>query len=602
LNDAAGRQITLAVDLGASLTKVALMAPVDGRYRLLCDEAAPAENKLQDLGGTSGLKLLMNRVEEMTGWRIADESGRIVDPEAVRLVATASSPIPLRTLVVGPDEETARRNSQGLARLGYVEIMGLAWIGGVEKGEPESAAVERLMHKVDGLAVDVIAASVRTKSDAVMLGSLLGIARLTSMRGPVHVLFSGPDDISFAFKENLPDSLDFRQVSHVPWFQSGFDPLEVRSFIAGLEMDAGRDVVRNLGLSPAWTSDNFASPADNTALIAGLMAQSRNATVCVGDVGGRWTSVFVVGPRSGSRSTTSELPLISSRFAETDQGVGPGLESVLSQTPSGSVTRWIPFDVSEDELGDFLGNRHLRPGPAGDLRQLLVEQAVIRECLTAAGATQKDLAAELIVATGAVGRQPRLGQVALLVLDAFQPVLPSLLLADLSGILPRLGALARVDADAAVSVLQTDALALLGPCLSLTGQAPSGDTVARIEVEFLDESPQKSGTETKTYEIRYGTLTMIPLRPGQRGTFRISTNRKCSFGLDKSSLFPSVPAGKGTEGVSTHAISGGLLGVIVDARGRPLALSPDVPTRQARMMEWLQAVDAVDAEMFSRLG
>lgn len=602
MNNASGAPLTLALDVGASLTKLALLAPVDGRYRLVCEEAAPTDTRALHPDAASGLVPLIRRLEALTGWRIADETGQIVEPEGVRLVATASSPVPLKTLVVGPDEETAHRNSQGLARLGFIEIAGLAWIGGVEKGEPESAAVERLMHKADGMAVDVIAASVRSKPDAAMLGSLLGVARVSSNRGPVHVLFAGPDDISLALKENLPDSMDFRQVSHVPWFQAGFDPLEARSFIGGLEIDAGHAVVRNLGMSAAANSRIFASPADNTALMAGLIAQARNTAVCVGDVGGRWTSVFVVGPRSASKPTTSGSPPISSRFAETTHGTGPGLESVLAQTSPENVSRWIPFDISEDELRDFLANRRLRPGPPSDLRQLLVEQAVSRECLVAAGATQRDTAAELIIASGGLARQPRLGQTALLLLDVFQPVLPCLLLADVSGMLPRLGALARVDAAAAVSVLQTDTLELIGPCLSLTGPASAGDTVAHIEVDTLDESPQNSGTETKSYEIRYGTVTLIPLRPGQRGTFRISTSRRCSFGLDRSSLFPSVAAGKSSDGASTHAISGGLLGVIVDARGRPLALSSDALTAQARMMEWLQAVDAVDAEMFSRLG
>jgi hypothetical protein len=601
VNDAEGSPLNLAVDVGASLTKMALLATVDGRCRLVCDAAAPTFAHPLSATTDVGLVPLLRQLEEMTGWRLADDSGHVVDKDAVRLVATVSSSLPLKTLVVGPDEETARRNSQGMARLGFVDIIGQSWFGGVEKGEAESAAVERFMHKVDGLTVDVIAASLRAKSDAAMLGTLLGVSRVSSNRGPVHVLFAGPDDLSLALKENLPDSIDFRQVSHVPWFEPGFDPLSVRSFIAGLEMDAGHGLVQKLGFPASANPDNFASPADNTALVAGLIAQSRNAGVCIGDVGGRWTSVFVVQPRADTRPTSSGSPLISSRFAETSMGTGPGLVSVLAQTPTAHITRWIPFDVSEDQLRDFLGNRHTRPGPPSDVRQLLVEQAVSRECLTAAGATQKDLSAEVLIASGGLARQPRLGQIALMLLDVFQPVLPCRLLADLSGILPRVGALARVDAIAAVSVLETDALALLAPCLSLTGQASFGDTVARIEVDVIDESPQKSGTETKTYEIRFGSISVIPLRPGQRGTFRITTNRRCTFNLDKSTLFPSA-ASKSSDGSSTHAISGGMVGVIVDARGRPLNLSPDPATCQARMIEWLQAIDAVEAETFSSLG
>jgi hypothetical protein len=60
------------------------------------------------------------------------------------------------------------------------------------------------------------------------------------------------------------------------------------------------------------------------------------------------------------------------------------------------------------------------------------------------------------------------------------------------------------------------------------------------------------------------------------------------------SLFPAptidVGLGPGQHARASDPVEGGLLGLIVDARGRPLMLSPIDEERRERLRQWRQAM------------
>jgi len=63
-----------------------------------------------------------------------------------------------------------------------------------------------------------------------------------------------------------------------------------------------------------------------------------------------------------------------------------------------------------------------------------------------------------------------------------------------------------------------------------------------------------------------------------------------------SKLWPArefdVGLGRGSAATPRAEVEGGAVGIIIDARGRPLALPPDRERRQARVLQWLQATRA----------
>ena len=82
-------------------------------------------------------------------------------------------------------------------------------------------------------------------------------------------------------------------------------------------------------------------------------------------------------------------------------------------------------------------------------------------------------------------------------------------------------------------------------------------------------------------EVPYGSLAVVPLLPGERAALTLRPEQ----GLD-------IGAGAGKAATPQFEIEGGAVGIVVDARGRPLELPTDVDRRQARLLDWFQSTGA----------
>jgi hypothetical protein len=87
----------------------------------------------------------------------------------------------------------------------------------------------------------------------------------------------------------------------------------------------------------------------------------------------------------------------------------------------------------------------------------------------------------------------------------------------------------------------------------------------------------ESGKEMD-FEINHGTIELIPLPQGQSANIRLRPLHRTDVGM----------GGPGRGG--TVRVVGGALGVIVDARGRPLNLPKDIGQRRESMKKWQWAL------------
>src|SRR5205823_15021636 len=70
-----------------------------------------------------------------------------------------------------------------------------------------------------------------------------------------------------------------------------------------------------------------------------------------------------------------------------DIGLGYGLGNLLAERGAANILRWLPFDMSEQELTDWVLNKVVRPLTLPQTaRDLAIEHALAREALVA-GAT-----------------------------------------------------------------------------------------------------------------------------------------------------------------------------------------------------------------------
>jgi len=139
---------------------------------------------------------------------------------------------------------------------------------------------------------------------------------------------------------------------------------------------------------------------------------------------------------------------------------------------------------------------------------------------------------------------------------------------DQASLLPQLGALASLHPLAATQVLARDGILKLGTVISLTGSGKEGAVALKLKIDYDDGQSLK-------VEVPYGAMEVIPLMEGKRAVVELRPSSRFDVGLGKK--------GKG----ATTELDGGALGIIVDARGRPLSLPGDGEKRRAKIREWM---------------
>ena len=119
--------------------------------------------------------------------------------------------------------------------------------------------------------------------------------------------------------------------------------------------------------------------------------------------------------------------------------------------------------------------------------------------------------------------------------------------------------------EAAAQVFDRDCLIRLGSCVAPVGQGKEGEPCLTIDYNGKSET------------FRYGELRVLPLGVGEALQATIRPAR----GFD-------VGAGRGRPVEAT--LEGGVVGVVVDTRGRPLQLPPDDAARRQKLISWMTAL------------
>jgi hypothetical protein len=155
-------------------------------------------------------------------------------------------------------------------------------------------------------------------------------------------------------------------------------------------------------------------------------------------------------------------------------------------------------------------------------------------------------------------------------LDAIQPVGIMPVLLDQNNLLPLLGVAATRNSYVPVQVIESGAFIGLGTVVSVNASAEYGEQVLRAKLAYSD------GTEVRA-EVKFGGLEILPLPSGQTAQLSLQPLRRADAGL-----------GPGRSGVVP--VTGGSMGVVIDARGRPLQLPNDPVRRRELIKKWYYTV------------
>ena len=303
------------------------------------------------------------------------------------------------------------------------------------------------------------------------------------------------------------------------------------------------------------------------------------------DIGGATTDVFSVFSEVFNRTVSANL------------GMSYSISNVLAEAGLGNILRWVPFDIEEADLRDRIKNKMIRPTTIPQLlEELQVEQAIAREALRLAFVQHRELAVglkgvqtertlsdvfdqndegdslvqmmdlDLLVGSGGVlSHAPGRAQSAAMLIDAFQPEGITRLAVDSIFMMPHLGVLSTVNERAATEVFERDCLIYLGTCVAPKGKGRPGEACMNFSLDL--PSGKKEGV------LRVGDMHLFPLGDDEEARISLSPLRDWDLGN-----------GPGQEVIST--VCGGVVGVVIDGRGRPIQIAEDRDERLAQITAW----------------
>lgn len=156
-----------------------------------------------------------------------------------------------------------------------------------------------------------------------------------------------------------------------------------------------------------------------------------------------------------------------------------------------------------------------------------------------------------------------------MLLNGLQPTGVTTIALDRNNLAASLGATASVAPLLAIQSLDATNFVNLCTIISAVGKAPPDTPILRVRMTNDD------GQEFEL-EVRQGSMAAIRLPPGQAGTLHLTPLHRYDVGM----------GGPGRSG--TVKVIGGILGVVVDARGRPLLLPAEPTKRREMLAKWMQ--------------
>ncbi len=591
----------LATDCGSTTSKARFFKRIGGEYRFVCAGEAPTTVEAPYEDVTFGIRNAIREVEELSGHRILKENGSGIlqsdgDNTGVDLFVTTSSAggglqMICAGVIRGMTAESAERAALGAGAI----VMDVV-------ATDDGRALHEKISRIRMLRPDIVLIAGGT--DGGDTRRVLSITEAVLSAEPkarfgaeysLPIVYAGNKDARTNVEAILGKKYALRIVDNVRPTLEVENPDPARNAIHECFMEHVMSHAPGYDKLLKWTPIPIMPTPGGEGLVFQLLAKMREANVIGVGLGGATTNIYSIFDGRFVRTVSANL------------GMSYSMGNVLSQAGIRNVLRWIPFQVDESKLRDTLYNKMIRPTIIPNtIEDLMIEHAVAREALRMAFNHHKFLARPLrgtlkdfskvdnifvqevrdtlidmlrlqyLGGTGGLlSHAPRRVQSALILIDGFQTEGVTRLFQDSVFMFPHLGVLSTVSPKAAYEILEKDAIIRLGTCIAPSGlpkDLSEEKAVAKITIHMPDGDVIKK-------EPYFGTIQRIPLPPGETARAEIEPDSHYNVG-------PGF--GKRLE----TTIEGGVVGVIIDARGRPIIMPEDEDSRHRKLNQWFSELGA----------
>ena len=593
-------QTIIATDCGSTTTKAILIEKTADGYRQTYRGEAPTtvEAPFEDV--TRGVLNAIAEVEELSGRKILDGE-TIITPSGAGgdakagvdiYISTSSAGGGLQMMVAGAVQSMTGESAQRCALGAGAIVMDVL---ASNDGRLPHEKIERIR----SLRPDMILLSGGTDGGTVT--HVVEMAEYIAAADPrprlgmsynLPLIYAGNKDVRPRIQEILGEKTALTMTDNIRPVLERENLAPARNKIHDLFLEHVMAQAPGYKKLISWAG----APIIPTPAAVGMIMESlarRDGINLIGvDIGGATTDVFSVFNGVFNRTVSANL------------GMSYSISNVLTEAGLPNIMRWVPFSIEEQTLRNRIKNKMIRPTTIPQtLDELQIEHAISREALRLALDHHKSLATglkgvqqertisdifeqkgsgstlidmlklDLIVGSGGIlSHAPRRMQSMLMMVDAYQPLGVTTLAVDSIFMMPHLGVLSTVDEQAATEVFVKDCLVYLGTCVAPMGQGKDGERCLEYTITFQGNRAAENGT------LAFGELRLIPLAVTEQANIELRPAK----GID-------VGEGKGNAG--TRSLKGGVVGILLDGRGRPLQLPTDQQARVAALTRWYNAVD-----------
>jgi len=583
----------LITDVGSTTTKAILVGDKAGEKRLLGRGESPTTVELPYEDVTVGALRALADLSGKTGFElVSDGQPRKAGPGwTAKYLSTSSAGGGLQVMVFGVMKNVTAGSARKAALGGGAIILDVMTTDD-ERGS--FIKVDAIRNARPDMILISGGLDGGNTSFALEICDLLNVANPKPRFGTgfrIPVIYAGNKDAAPLVVDTLRDAFDVKIVDNLrPAFDR--EVLEpARNAIHELFMShvmaqaPGYDTLRS------WVDADIMPTPAAVGKIMQAVSAARGMNIVGMDIGGATTDIFSVIDGAFHRSVSANL------------GMSYSAGNVLLEAGIDNILRWLPFTAPAGEISDRICTKLINPTtvPVTET-DLMIEQALAIEALRLAFDQHKEVAmslpqevsplqamfmdydrivrarserralvdiasVDMLVGSGGVlSHAPRRAQAALMMLNAFLPVGVTLLAVDSVFMMPHLGVLSQIEPEVALNVLEKDCFVPLGPVIAPEGDLREGEPAVSVRV-----SGAGPHGESKEILVNGGEIGVLPLAPRTEATAEVEALGDARIG------------GKSRE---EFRCPGGVVGAIVDARGRPFAHAQDPAARAALNAKW----------------
>jgi hypothetical protein len=572
----------LAIDVGTITTCANFFDVVEARYRFVASGSAPTTAGAPFNDISEGVRSAVDQLQVVTGRTFLNIDKQLIKPSQAdgagvdTCVVTLSVGPPMKAVAIGLLEDISAESAQNLASTTYAQVIETM---NMNDGRKTVDRLDTLLHlRPDFVVVTGGIEGGASKSVLALLESVGLACYLVPKDRRPEVLYAGNSSLVSEVKDsigslvplhiapNVRPTLDIEQLTPAqPQLAQIYRQVRSKQIHGVQEIDlwtGGRlkPTATAFGRTIRFISKEYANTKKG---VLGVDIGASSTTVAAGFAGDLILSVY------------------------TKLGLGESLPSMLSMCPIENITRWLPIEIPDADVADYMYNKALYPSSLPvTSEELAIEQSLacqaMRLAIRKAGKKFPSDAARsasgllpwfepIIVSGSVITRAPTIGQSLMMVLNALQPTGVTTIALDRNKLAAPLGAAAEMNPLLAVQSLDASNFLNLCTVVSPFGRAEYGTPILKVRVTYKDGSQSSA-------EVKYGMIEVLRLPKGQTANLHLQPLHRFDVGM----------GGPGRGG--SVKVIGGVLGVVIDARGRPLQIPSDAFRRRELFNRWLRTL------------